>query len=238
LISSKSNIRKHKNIWININLIIAYFYINVKISTPGVFVKACLSLVYTPVQSRVQSASSGNYSSSSSVPSSKSYNSGGYVGTLSGQGIKSVQTGGSLQAADTKEVTMNVIDTLSVYWKVTSYGYSSYYDSDHISNGSLNYSSGGYTGTLSSIPGTGSGFKGQIYGTTPSYPAKPYIIWLYLTKKQNYISKGNVTRPYSDTRTFGYSQHYTGYATKPAYDDRVYGYAQSYSGYANLRLKK
>ena len=172
---------------------------------------------YSRTESTTQTSMSNN------LPSTVSYNSGGYSGTLYGQGVTTatVQTGGSYTPADSKTATDSVTiwqDTVLRYSEPSGWTIMNVYNSGYPN--SLSYNAGGYSGTLNythktpysgpnDLPATGT--PGQIH-----YLARWYGTAYY---------SGSVTRPASDTRTYGtqYSQNYSGTVYAPGYDD-LYSY--------------
>lgn len=167
---------------------------------------------YTPPDTKWVSALSASYSTSAAVPSTYNYNSDGYVGTLTGQGVTQTLVSGSTGPSDTIAVTYQ---TPTIYC-------TNYFVSDLMSYpaySTYNYNVDGYVGTL---PVTGYSqwqYNQFINGTM--YQIAGYLKYA-----------GNVTRPAFDTRVWSYQQSYQGNATKPAVDTRTYGtqYSQNYSG--------
>jgi Listeria/Bacterioides repeat len=148
---------------------------------------------YTPAQTKTESTTKSS-TGSDTTPSSVSYNSGGYSGTLNKYNTTSteVQTGGSYTPADSRYQT-----------------FESHFPKADIESGATHVTglvvygpdSGGYKGPLYSKSTTDMGtYIKVIYGGTVTKPAVD-------------------TRTY---RT-DYTAYYSGTVTKPAVDTRVYG---------------
>lgn len=167
---------------------------------------------YTPPDTQWVSALSSSYSTSAAVPSTYNYNTNGYVGTLTGQGITQTLVSGSTGPSDTISVTYNTPTLYCTNYFVSDLmglpAYSTYY-----------YNVDGYVGTL---PVTGyNQWQFNNYYNGYYYQIAGYLKYA-----------GNVTRPAFDTRVWSYTQSYQGNATKPAVDTRTYAtqWAQNYSG--------
>ncbi|WP_088186396.1 Ig-like domain-containing protein [Desulfosporosinus sp. FKA] len=131
-----------------------------------------------------------NYSTSGAVPSTYSYNSGGYVGTLNRTSIGSVVVSGSYSPPDSKTVSSSLSGTATKENGVESGD----------PPGSTYYSSGGYSGTLSMTSFSPIGLPVTTNNIT-------YWSWVA------YYS-GTVYRPAIDTRVYNYYGNYSGYVTK------------------------
>jgi hypothetical protein len=188
-------------------------------------------------------------SSTNSFPSSISYNSGGFSGSLYPNG-NSYQISGSFTQADTIYVTGQTSSyynsggysgTLSQYLYSGSYTPS---DSKTVTNGASSYTYGDvcYPGGVliykspTSLAGSkyysSGGYTGTLYLNTWSgvHPdpviacgVSPNITYGY-RYKVDYNYSGTVTKPGSDTTVY----RYRGYVTRPASDTRQY--QQDYSG--------
>ncbi|WP_165786736.1 LamG-like jellyroll fold domain-containing protein [Heyndrickxia camelliae] len=156
---------------------------------------------YTPADSKTvtdtRSTSPGG--SSSSLPSSISYNSGGYTGTLTG-GTATV-TSGTYTPADSKTITDYPLE------KPKGSGPNAF-------PSTVNYNSGGYSGTLTKYFFCGTcNVDVMYYEGTVTKPASDTRVW---TKTYS----GTVTKPAVDTRVW--TKTYSGTVTKPAVDTRTY----------------
>lgn len=182
--------------------------------------------------------------SASSLPSSISYNSGGYSGTLTKDGSATVFSG-KYTAADTKTVRepefMKLRYDYHIYdSKIKDWRYHHTVADPYSEPQTQSYNEGGYKGTLTrdevrivrliqydipKNPKNGDIFKALYYeryyrfSGSVTRPASDTRVW-----NQDY--QGTVTKPASDTRVW--EQNYSGTAVKPAVDTR--GYTQSYSG--------
>jgi len=195
----------------------------------GTLTQYLLSGNYTASDTKSASASSSTYPSSGSVPSKYSYNSGGYIGSLSGTGIVSTITG---YYRETKTVTYSPggnwwiagagwpstmsgdgYDEYGIYWRGTLY-YSGYTVTS--SGGQWGeYGYPNYTGTITSQSSTAIYSYSQNYSGTVTKPAIDTRVYAY---------SGTVTKPEVDTRTYktDYTQIYSGTVTKPAIDTRIW----------------
>lgn len=174
---------------------------------------------YTPSDSKTVSSSES--SSSRSFPSSMSYNSAGYVGTLYKSGdVSSWQTGGSYTPAQSKSVTSRRSIVVSYAdWKYTGGKWElTYVWMSNVGDKSpISYNSGGYSGTL----------YFQNYEGNASDPQPPSYTGYngeetYTNRYQTAVYMGTVWTEASDTRRYSYSQNYSGTVTKPAVDTRTY----------------
>jgi Listeria/Bacterioides repeat len=148
---------------------------------------------YTPAQTKTESTTKSS-TGSDTTPSSVSYNSGGYSGTLNKYNTTSteVQTGGSYTPADSRYQT-----------------FESHFPKADIESGATHV-----TGIVVYGPDSG-GYKGPLYSKSTT-DMGTYIKVIYggtVTKA------GSDTRTY---RT-DYTSYYSGTVTKPAVDTRVYG---------------
>jgi len=158
-------------------------------------------------------------SMSNNLPSYEYYNDGTYSGYIYGNGVgtSTVQTGGSYTPADTKYVTASHSDWVQYYdiWSGSGTGWL-YGDAIGSSDDGYYSDSDGYSGTLSFITVVSSHY-------VDSYPSSPVIGQEYMVQTlyfDNVTFGGNVTRPESDTRTYGtqYSQSYSGTVYAAGYD--------------------
>lgn len=161
--------------------------------------------------------------STSTFPSTVFVSSGGYSGDIPQSGSAFV-TSGTLVTFDQKSIEISQSCSITWYWVWTGSSWSSNTNPawTHSTSSTYNYSSGGYTGTLSRntvTPGTrpsAPSSPGTSVGQTTSISASTGTVWY----------SGLVTRQASDTRQW--QQNYAGTITKPAVDTRIW--QQNYSG--------
>ncbi|MDO0824086.1 Ig-like domain-containing protein [Desulfosporosinus nitroreducens] len=190
-------------------------------------------------------------SMSNNLASTYAYNDGTYLGTLYGQGVTSayVQTGGSYTPADSYTASNSQSNTTNSFSSTMTYnsgGYSGILYKNGTSTSSSSWVSNG-SGVLStsrdsdvdSFPSSvyypggtigvnmyssgyfykdgSSGWNGTNY--YQNYKGTFSIVTLTTTYTQNYI--GTVSRPESDTRTYGtqYNQDYLGTVYAGGYDN-------------------
>jgi hypothetical protein len=165
---------------------------------------------YTPADSKTVTDS--RTSSSNNLPSSIPYNSGGYSGTLYGQGVTQTVVSGS--AGDSKTVT----ETRTYEGSVFEAGNWDQVYAAALAGlpSSISYNSGGYTGTLTKTSAKIISQRTKKSGDSSTF---------YATAEGTY--SGTVTKP--DTRVYQYSQNYSGIVTKPASDTRTYAYYYQYT---------
>jgi hypothetical protein len=165
---------------------------------------------YTPADSKTVTES--RTSSSNNLPSSIPYNSGGYSGTLYGQGITQTVISGS--AGGSKTVTETRTYEASVFeagnWDQVYAAALAGLPSN------ISYNNGGYTGTLKKTSAKIISQRTKKSGDSTTF---------YATAEGTY--SGTVTKP--DTRVYQYSQNYSGIVTKPASDTRTYEYYYQYT---------
>ncbi|WP_160331396.1 LamG-like jellyroll fold domain-containing protein [Heyndrickxia sporothermodurans] len=148
--------------------------------------------------------------SASTLPTSLSYNSGGYKGTLSKSGAATV-TSGSYTAEKTKVITDTNSDYVVFNIKDPSLLPTDPKFPDHTKTVT---DSEGYSGTLTITKyAHGGGVWICWYTGILKKPAVDTRVWT-----QNY--SGTVTKPAVDTRVW--TQNYSGTVTKPAVDTRTY----------------
>lgn len=168
----------------------------------------------------------GSSSSSANYPTTKAYpaDAEGYVGVLNRSGSpvlysgaapisatrtasesctvtqswSAYQTGGSYTSSDTKTQTSTAACTIYWYWKWDGDYWSTDGWLDMGAADQITYNDGSYSGTLT---------KQSISGTRPSGPDYPgtspgQSYWTTTSGTANY--SGTVTRPASDTRTYGW----------------------------------
>lgn len=200
---------------------------------------------YTPSESKSETDSRTSYGSNSN-PSSISYNSGGYVGTLT-KGTTSTgsyQTGGSYTSSDTKYVD----GQSSSYYNSGGYSgsLSSYlYSGSYSPGGSRQETTTDYTHRISQATWNGSSWGDFVTTWDPSKPSDPsttkyynsggYSGYLYERSSERYeYSRQEYSYPSNpykgQVHIFKrvYTRwYYYGTVTKPASDTRVY----KYSGY-------
>lgn len=142
-------------------------------------------------------------SSSNSFSSSRSYNSGGYTGTLYKNGSSYVSSG-SYYPGDSKEVTHTAEIVESNYWKWNGTKWEWVRRTYSGSQSSYYYNSGGYSGTLSQVARKESPPYYNDYPSNPTVGQEFLYHGCYITV----TFAGTVTKPAVDTRV--YRQDYKG----------------------------
>ncbi|MCK2000699.1 hypothetical protein MZM54_04760 [[Brevibacterium] frigoritolerans] len=181
-----------------------------------------ISGTYTPSDTKTVSQTQTN--STNSFPSTVSYNSGGYSGTLNG-GTPTVISG-TYTPSDSKNIYQTKTDNCTDYWSwnaSTNKWEDGGAGADWDGPGSYSYNSDGYSGTLryvtgtqgpcnSSSPSTNGTTDGEIKSAPGTGMTRDF--------------EGTVTKPEVDTRTW--EKVYSGSVTKPAVDTRTW--QQDYFG--------
>ena len=162
-----------------------------------------------------QNATDYRTSSSNSFPSSVSYNSGGYSGTLYTSGLSYVISG-SYTSGDSKTATGSQTGTETAYWECLPSGDSWFwyqYPTNTLPS-TISYNDGTYSGTLS-LQSTSGGAPTKTGTGTPGAHATTSgsITGSY---------SGTVTKPSSDTRVW--RQDYSG----TVYGSTTYTYYYAY----------
>jgi hypothetical protein len=175
---------------------------------------------YTPPDSKTVTAtrSTSPGGNPDSLPSSISYNSGGYSGTLTKTGSATV-TSGSYIAPSSKSVTVSRSISYDSAWMcVSPSGVYNFWNASPTksSDSSYNYNSGGYTGTLPLDTNSVSPAPNTKKPTGSCTPGQPKTVTYTASVKYS----GTVTKPAVDTRVW--TQTYSGTVTKPAVDTRTY----------------
>ncbi|SKC86811.1 immunoglobulin-like domain-containing protein, partial [Maledivibacter halophilus] len=160
-----------------------------------------------------KTVSDSRTSSSSSFPSTISYDSGGYSGTLSKSGsANSRVVSGS--PADSKTVTDSISVTSKTYdeWSASRsrWVFVEYWRSNDPKT--ITYKDGTYSGTLQRSVTTNQQYK------TYTYPSDPYDGQIFIRKTGSWTRhySGKVTKP--DTRVYEYTQNYNGRVYKGGYN--------------------
>lgn len=217
----------------------------------GASISRVVSGVYTPSDTKSVSQTKQNSTiGDKNFPTSISYNSGGYSGTLSKDGSPTSYSG-SYTAAHTytdygrrstntcegapsgytrtscTTYASHIMQSGDSYWDLSIYYYGThtYYKDIMDVNDQYPDRYAVPVGASIRIP-----FKSGMRATTNfewkatfSKPASDTRKW-----QQKYT--GNVTKPASDTRVYEYTQNYSGTVVKPERDTREYIYTQYYTG--------
>lgn len=187
---------------------------------------------YVGAQSKTvtQTRTTSSGGTTSDLPSSISYNTDGYTGTLTKSGsADKILVSGTTTPAHSKTVSLPEFmkkRTDYHYWSGSLWLYDHTVQDPNSEPQTSVYNSGGYSGTLTRS--ATDLVKTKLY----DYPAKPKKgqVVRALDYDRYYQFSGTVTKPATDTRVYKYEQDYSGTVTKPAVDTRIY--TQKYSGYS------